>query len=57
MSAAISTERIDRFSLPDAAGHFGVYGGVFVPETLMTAIEELTAAYAAARRTRRFKPS
>lgn len=31
--------------LPDASGHFGPYGGVFVPETLMTALAELTAAY------------
>ena len=35
--------------LPDASGHFGPYGGVFVPETLMTALAELTAAYELAR--------
>jgi tryptophan synthase beta chain len=35
--------------LPDSAGHFGRYGGVFVPETLMTALAELTAAYEQAR--------
>ena len=35
--------------LPDPAGHFGPYGGVFVPETLMTALAELTAAYEQAR--------
>ena len=35
--------------LPDATGHFGPYGGVFVPETLMTALAELTAAYEQAR--------
>jgi tryptophan synthase beta chain len=35
----------DRNSLPDAAGHFGNYGGVYVPETLMTALQELEAAY------------
>ncbi|MEI7865301.1 MAG: tryptophan synthase subunit beta [Chthoniobacterales bacterium] len=34
---------------PDAGGHFGPYGGAFVPETLMTALEELTLAYEAAR--------
>ena len=50
MPAAQTFETIDRFSLPDAAGHFGPYGGVFVPETLMTALEELAAAYAAARK-------
>ena len=40
---------LDRFSLPDAGGHFGQYGGVFVPETLMTALQELGAAYEAVR--------
>ena len=36
-------------SLPDARGHFGPYGGMFVPETLMTALNDLTAEYAKAR--------
>jgi len=35
--------------LPDERGHFGVYGGRFVPETLMTALTELEAAYLEAR--------
>jgi tryptophan synthase beta chain len=39
----------DRFSHPDTAGHFGPYGGIFVPETLMAALEELSAVYAAAK--------
>ena len=26
-------------------GHFGEFGGQYVPETLMTPLEELTAAY------------
>src|SRR4030088_1869633 len=34
---------------PDASGHFGPYGGIFVPETLMPAIEELQAVYEEAR--------
>ena len=38
-----------RDSLPDAAGHFGPFGGVYVPETLMTALQELTAAYEQAK--------
>ncbi|MFA7527147.1 MAG: tryptophan synthase subunit beta [Ottowia sp.] len=33
-------------SLPDARGHFGPYGGSFVSETLVHAIDELKAAYA-----------
>ncbi len=32
-------------SLPDSKGHFGVYGGRFIPETLIPAAEELTAWY------------
>jgi tryptophan synthase beta chain len=35
---------------PDARGYFGEFGGRFVPETLMAPVEELTAAYFAARR-------
>ena len=35
---------------PDAGGHFGPYGGRFVPETLMGPLRELEAAYADARR-------
>jgi len=38
------------YDLPDAAGHFGPYGGVFVAETLTAALDELRAAYEAARR-------
>jgi len=34
---------------PDALGHWGRYGGRFVPETLMAPLEELTAAYEVAR--------
>ena len=36
--------------LPDEWGHFGVFGGKFVPETLMAALEELEAAYRDAQR-------
>ena len=36
-------------TLPDAHGHFGAFGGMFVPETLMTALNELTAEYEKAR--------
>ena len=37
------------FSQPDALGHWGKYGGRFVPETLMAPLEELTRAYFAAK--------
>lgn len=36
-------------SLPDSTGRFGDYGGRFVPETLVSPLEELTKAYEAAR--------
>jgi len=32
-------------ALPDSAGHFGPYGGVYVPETLVSALEELQTEY------------
>jgi tryptophan synthase beta chain len=48
MSATITSQ-------PDSKGHFGPYGGVFVPETLMTALEELTLAYEAARKDPEFR--
>jgi len=35
--------------LPDVHGHFGPYGGIFVPETLMSALDELTAEYERAK--------
>jgi tryptophan synthase beta chain len=34
---------------PDSLGHWGRYGGRFVPETLMAPLEELTAGYESAR--------
>ncbi|MBR0566215.1 tryptophan synthase subunit beta [Azoarcus sp. L1K30] len=35
-----------QYEFPDEKGHFGPYGGVFVAETLMPALEELRVAYA-----------
>ena len=35
--------------LPDELGHYGKFGGRFVPETLMAALDELEAAYHSAR--------
>ncbi|MDF0606521.1 tryptophan synthase subunit beta [Neisseriaceae bacterium TC5R-5] len=37
---------MDRYNFPDACGHFGQYGGVYVAETLMTALDELKNEYA-----------
>ncbi|OFZ65708.1 MAG: tryptophan synthase subunit beta [Betaproteobacteria bacterium RBG_16_56_24] len=33
------------YNYPDSSGHFGPYGGIYVAETLMGALEELNAAY------------
>src|SRR6476646_4710848 len=35
--------------LPDPAGHFGAYGGVFVPETLIFALQQLETEYKRAK--------
>ncbi len=35
----------DKYNMPDARGHFGPYGGIFVAETLMPPIQELNDAY------------
>ena len=40
--------------LPDNKGHFGVYGGRYVSETLMPAILELEEAYENTKTTRNF---
>ena len=42
-------------SFPDATGHFGPYGGVFVPETLIQALQQLEAEYARAKDDPAFK--
>jgi len=41
--------------LPDAKGHFGPYGGVFVSETLIHALDELRQAYARCQADREFQ--
>jgi tryptophan synthase beta chain len=41
---------MSNYQQPDASGHFGPYGGTFVAETLIHALDELKAAYAEAQR-------
>jgi tryptophan synthase beta chain len=43
------------YSQPDASGHFGQFGGLFVPETLMPLVLELGEAYEDAKRDPAFK--
>jgi tryptophan synthase beta chain len=47
--------RLKPDALPDASGHFGRFGGRFVPETLMAPLVDLERAYRAARRDPRFR--
>ena len=42
-------------NVPTRTGHFGPYGGKFVPETVMAALDELEHAYAEAKRSPRFR--
>lgn len=46
--------RLNYSAYPDEDGHFGPYGGKFVPETLMPALDELEEAYLQARNDRDF---
>jgi tryptophan synthase beta chain len=42
-------------ALPDGSGHFGRFGGRFVPEALVAALDELTASYTEAMRDAEFR--
>ena len=42
-------------ALPDRRGFFGQFGGKFVPETLMAALDELESAYKKLKRDRDFR--
>lgn len=43
------TDSLSPTTLPDESGHFGTFGGRFVPETLMAALKELTSEYEKAK--------
>jgi tryptophan synthase beta chain len=43
------------YNQPDRRGHFGTYGGTYVPETLMPALRELEEAYIDAKNDREFQ--
>jgi tryptophan synthase beta chain len=45
MSADPGLSAEAEYAQPDAAGFFGAYGGTFVPETVMAALEELRSAF------------
>jgi tryptophan synthase beta chain len=54
-SVTIMHALVELEEMPDVQGHFGPYGGVFVPETLMPAICELRDEYKRARQDPKFK--
>jgi tryptophan synthase beta chain len=47
--STLSRRAISHSPLPNSQGRFGAYGGRYVPETLMFALEQLDAAYRAAK--------
>ena len=49
------SKAVDYASFPDKRGHFGPYGGRFVSETLMCALDELEAAYERLRNDKNFQ--
>jgi tryptophan synthase beta chain len=51
----MATAAIPRRKTVSTPGRFGVYGGRYVPETLMAALDELDAAYEKAKRDPRFR--
>jgi tryptophan synthase beta chain len=53
MTAALASAPVSQ--VPDVRGRFGPYGGRFVPETLMFALEQLSAAYSDAKRDPAFR--
>src|SRR6476646_1106770 len=55
MATAKVEQRMKAPSFIEARGRFGAYGGRYVPETLMAALEELDRIYAQARRDPKFK--
>jgi tryptophan synthase beta chain len=58
MATASATKRPRSIAMSEpavVAGRFGVYGGRYVPETLMSALEELEREYEKAKRDRKFQ--
>ena len=52
--ASPATPSINYAAYPDESGHFGPYGGKFVPETLMPALEELEEVYLKSKQDKEF---
>ncbi|MCS6828212.1 MAG: tryptophan synthase subunit beta [Caldilinea sp.] len=52
---SVTPSKVNYRAWPDEAGHFGPYGGKFVPETLMPALEELEEVYLKAKHDKEFQ--
>jgi len=52
---SLDPKNIDYKAVPDERGHFGPYGGRFVSETLIAALDELQAAYLSLKDTKAFQ--
>lgn len=50
----MKNEGVVKVRTPDSKGHFGIFGGKYVPETLMTALKELEQEYRDSRRDKKF---
>src|SRR5436309_4571180 len=48
-------DSLSSLKVPDRRGHFGPYGGMFVPDTLMAPLQELTSEYERARHDKKFR--
>ena len=55
MSVNVEDNSMNATTMPDENGHFGIYGGRFVAETLMTPLKELEEAYAASQKDPEFQ--
>ena len=55
MTKSMSKRMTKSARVPDATGHFGPYGGMYVPETLMAPLQELARVYAKVRHDRKFQ--
>src|SRR3989338_8068750 len=51
----MSKRQLNKIKTPDQKGHFGIYGGKYVPETLMAALDELEDCYRRAKSDPKFK--
>ena len=48
------SNKVDYAAIPDMRGHFGPYGGMFVPELLVPALEQLEQAFIEAQQDEAF---